>query len=532
MSLLVHINTRVLVFILLLLCAAVALTGCGQTKEASSKNVPNESQGESKQENQVKKATLIYQFKTGSMDPHKSSTPLRAGVAETLVRMDENLEIKPWLATGWESKDELTWVFTIRDNVKFHDGTLVDAAAVKASFERGMAVNDKLVGALKIAAMEANGQQLTIVTSEPHPALPSDLVNPMATIISAEAEKQMGREAFNAAPVGTGPFKMKQFTPDIEVVVERFDEYWDGAAKLKEVVFKFNEDGNVRSLALQSKEADIVYGLPAETIDVIRQDEQLKVESIAGLRVHFILFNQQKPWIQDVKVRKAIDLLLNRESVAKDIMLGNATPANGPFNNSLPFGSKEAISDLNIEEARKLLEEAGFTAGADGKLNKEGKPLTLELLTYSGRPEHPLMAQLLQSDAAKAGVTIQIKKVENVDTYLRENKDWDMVTYSNLTAPRGDGGFFLNSAFLPGGSLNAAEINIQRLNELVEQLNKTVDTEERVKLTQQAVEIIREEVPHAYAVYPNIIVGVNQRISDWKPGAEEYYIITNKMDVK
>lgn len=494
------------------------LAGCSEQQETAGQ--------------QRKHVTLLHQFKTGSMDPHNGSTPLRAGVVETLVRLDENLEVRPWLATKWEAKDERTWVFTIRENVTFHDGTKLDAAAVKASFERAVTVNEKLIGALKIVSMEANGQELTMVTSEPHPALPSELVNPMAAVVHAEAEKQMGSEVFNAAPVGTGPFKVKKFTPDIEVVVERFDGYWDGPAKLDEVTYKFNEDGNVRSLALQSREADIVYGLPAETMDVIEQDNELRVESIAGLRVHFLLYNQQKPWMQDVRVRKAINLLINRESIANDIMLGNATPANGPFNTALPFGSKEPVGALNVDEARKLLEEAGFTAGADGKLAKDGKRLTLELLTYGGRPELPLMAQLLQSDAAKAGVEIQIKNVEDVDTYLRENKDWDMVTYSNLTAPRGDGGFFLNSAFLPGGSLNPANIDIPKLNQFIERLNQTVDSQERVKLTQEAVGLVNKEVPHSYAVYPNIIVGINERITDWKPGAEEYYILTNQMDVK
>ncbi|WP_134698787.1 nickel ABC transporter substrate-binding protein [Ammoniphilus sp. YIM 78166] len=511
----------------LMLSAALLLTGCG----AQDQGAAEKTEATASQKEDVKKVTMIYNFKTGSMDPHNGAVPLRAGVVETLVRM-ENLELKPWLATKWESKDEHTWVFTIREGVTFHDGKSLDAAAVKASFERALAVNPKNVGALKIASMEANGQELTIVTSEPNPALPSDLVNPQAAIVNAEAEATMGSEKFNTAPVGTGPFKVKQFTPDIEVVVERYDEYWDGQPKLNELTFKFNEDANVRALALQSREADIVYQVPAETIDVIQKVNDLRVESLAGLRVHFLLYNQQKPWIQDVRVRKAMDLLLNRESIANDIMLGNATPANGPFNTALPFGSKEPATSLDIEGAKKLLEEAGFEAGANGLLAKDGQPLKLELLTYQGRPELPLMAQLLQSDASKAGVTIDIKTVENIDTYLRENKDWDLATYSVLSAPRGDGGFFLNSAFLPGGSLNAADVNIASLNSLVEKLNGTVELQERLQLTQEAVGIIKEEVPHSYAVYPNIIVGMNERIVDWSPGAEEYYMVTHKMDVK
>lgn len=518
-------------FLSVLLCGAAILSGCSASKPGSGQTSTPGQQAGASSEN-TKKATLIYHFKSGSLDPHNDWIAVRAGVAETLVRLDEKLEIKPWLAEKWENKDERTWVFTIRDGIAFHDGTKLDAAAAKASLERAASVSKPLAGALKIASMEANGQQLTIVTTEPYPALLSELVNPYSAIISVEAEGKMGKDAFNAAPVGTGPFKVKQFTPNIEIKLERNDHYWDGKAKLNEVSFKFNEDGNVRALALQSKEADIATQLPAETVAAIQKDAELQVESVSGLRVHFLLYNQQNPLFQDVKVRKALDLLLDRDSIAKDIMLGHATPANGPFNSKLPFASSEEVQQLNIEAAGKLLEEAGYKAGADGKLAKDGMPLTMDLITYKGRPELPLIAQLLQSDAAKAGVTIRVKTIENVDTYLRENKDWDLATYSNLSAPRGDGGYFLNSALMPGGSLNAANISSEKLKEVIARLNATSKLEERIRLTQEAVSVIKEEVPHSFIVYPNLIVGVNKRITDWKPGAEEYYIITKSMDVK
>ncbi|WP_245592347.1 nickel ABC transporter substrate-binding protein [Ectobacillus panaciterrae] len=510
---------------------SLAAAGCTSAGIGSGDKSKQASKTETSAQND-KKVNVILSFKDDDLDPHNSATPLKAGITETLVKLDKDLHIQGWLATKWEAQDDKTWVFIIRDGVTFHDGKKVDAAAVKASFEKGIAESKALASALKIESMEASGQTLTIRTIEPYPALPSELVNPYASVVNVEAEKQMGKEAFNNAPVGTGPFKVKQFTPNAEVMLDRYDEYWAGKPKLKGASLKFNEDANVRALALQSGEADIVYNLPAESINSIKKNEALKVESVAGLRVHYILYNQQKPLMQDLKVRTALNDLLDRESVAKDIMLGHASLANGPFNSKLPFGSKESVVKLDIKKAKALLEEAGYKEGADGKLMKNGKPLTLELITYKGRPELPLMAQLMQSDAAKAGVTVNIKTVENVDSYLKENKDWDMVTYSNLSAPRGDGGFFLNTAFMPEGSLNASKINIPKLNDFVKQLNATSDVTKRVQLTQEAVAVINKEVPHSYAVYPNIIVGINKRVAGWAPGGEEYYILTHAMDVK
>jgi len=499
---------------------AVLLAGCSSSAPEATDSQAN------------KHLTLLYHFKSGTLDPHNDWVALRAGVVETLVRLDDQLQLKPWLATEWSTTDNIRWTFTIRDNITFQDGTKLDAAAVKASFERGIRVSKTLANSLKIASLEANGQQLTLVTTQPHPSLPSELVNPYAAVVSVAAEQKMGSDAFNQAPVGTGPFQVTKFAPNAEIALKRYDNYWDGAAKLDTLTFKFNEDGNVRALGLQTKEADIATQLPPESIAPIQADPALKIESIPSLRVHFLLFNHQKPSMQDINVRRAINALLNRESIAKDVMLGNATPANGPFSTRLPFSSKDAVPALNLNEAKQRLTAAGYEAGADGKWVKNGQPLTLELITYKGRPELPLIAQLLQSDAAKIGLTLNIKTVENVDTYLRENRDWDLVTYSNLAAPRGDGGYFLNSALMPGGALNAANFTSPQLSEVVQRLNATSDLAQRVAVTQEAVRVIKEEVPHAYTVYPNLIIGVNKRITNWQPGSEEYYIITNKLDVK
>ena len=513
------------VLLAVVLLSAAALAACGNNE------IPNEA-AQGRAAEAEKQVTVIRNFKTASLDPHNSWETLRAGIVETLVRMDENLEVKPWLAAKWEAADDVTWVFTIREGVTFHDGTKLDAAAVKASFERGIAASKVLAGSLKIASMEAKGNELKIVTSEPHPALPSELVSPYASIMSVAAEEAMGTEAFNHAPVGTGPFQVVKFIPNIEAELERYDGYWDGKAKVNKVIYKFNEDSNVRALALQSKEADIVYSVPTETVVSIEQDKDLHVDSITGLRVHYLLYNQQKPLLQNIKIRQAIDLLLNRESVAKEIMLGNGTPASGPFNSSLPFGSKEGVQPSDAKAAQKLLEEAGFKRNGSGKLEKDGKELTLELATYSARPELPLIAQLLQSDAAKIGVTIHISTVENADTYIRENKEWDIVTYSSLSAPRGDGGYFLNSAFMPGGSLNGTDYENDSIIDAVKKLNATSDMAERAKLTQAAVKAVMDAVPHSYVIYPNLIVGMNNRVTGWEPGPEEYYIITNQLDVK
>ncbi|RJE87018.1 ABC transporter substrate-binding protein [Paenibacillus sp. 1011MAR3C5] len=506
---------------LLVICLSALLAGCTTDVDPSAKTDAD------------KKVTIIHSLPSESMDPHNEWIALRAGVTETLVRLNEKMEVSPWLASAWEAKDERTWSFTIRDGIAFQDGTKLDAAAVKASFERGMEDSEALSAGLKLQAMEANGQELIFTTKEPHPAFPTELVHPTASIVSVAAEKKLGKEAFNKAPVGTGPFKVVQFIPGQEITLDRYDGYWDGTAKLSAVKFLFNGDANVRTLAFQSKQADIVYHLAPEALTTIESDQQLSVQSVTSLRTHYFTYNPQSASVSDIRVRRAIDKLIDRDTIVKDIMLGHALPANGPFNNTLPFGSGEAAQQLDQAEAQKLLESAGYKKNSDGKLEKDGKLLVLKLIAFSGiNPELPLIPLLVQSEAAKVGITIEVTSVEYPDVYIKDHSDWDLSTSSYLTSPRGDGGSFLNSAYLPGGSYNAANVKVDNLEPILMELNTTGDVQKRSELTQQAVQLINEAKVHSFIIHPNILVGVHNRIMNWRPGAEEFYLVTNKMDVQ
>ncbi|WP_240763162.1 nickel ABC transporter substrate-binding protein [Paenibacillus thalictri] len=516
-----------------MLAAVICLTGCTSADKQSGQAAQPNPATETSKTADNKQLTLIHSLPVDTLDPHNGWTALRAGVTETLVRLDDNMQVSPWLASKWEAKGPSTWVFTLRDNVEFQDGTKLDAIAAKASFERGIADSKALAASLKIASIEAKGLELTFQTKEPHPAFPTELVHPTASIMSVAAEKAMGKDAFNKAPIGTGPFKVAGFVAGKELTVVRNDKYWGDKAKLATVKFQFNADANVRTLAFQSKQADIVYHLAPESLATIKKDQELSVQSVTSLRTHYFTYNPSSASVNDIRVRQVLDKLIDRDAIVKDIMLGHALPANGPFNSNLPFGSKNAAQKLDQAGALKLLESAGYSKGKSGKLEKDGKPLTLRLIAFTGiNPELPLIPQLVQSEAAKLGITVNIVSVEYPEVYIADHTDWDMSTSSYLTSPRGDGGSFLNSTYVPGGSYNPANIRIDKLDPILKELNGTGDVTKRNELTRKAVDVIKEAFPHSYIIYPNILVGVNQRVTGWKPGAEEFYILTNKMDLK
>jgi peptide/nickel transport system substrate-binding protein len=476
-----------------------------------------------------KHISFLYNFSTNSLDPHVDSSyvPLRAGITETLVRLDEeNLTIAPWLAESWEGEDGQHWTIHLRTDVTFHNGKKMDAEAVKASLERALQESVAIQNALKIDTIEAEGNTLKISTKEVFPEFVSELVNPNVSIIDV-TEKDIVNK-----PIGTGPFALESFTPGSKLEVKRYDEYWDGASNLDSVTFAFNEDANARSLALKSGQVDIVYRPAVESLESLGAKEGMKVESTSTFRVHQMTMNMERESLKDVNVRRAVDSLIDRQKIVDTILLGNAEPAVGPFLPSLPFAPSYEKSESGTDIAVKHLENAGYSL-VDGKMQKDGEPLTFTLLTYSARADLPLIAQVFQSDAKRIGIDVEIRQIDIPEEYMASNRDWDLATYSNLTAPRGDAGYYLNATYHPTGALNFSGAEEPELTAIIDQLNQTVSQEERAVLAEQAADYVHNNVINSFVLHPSTIVAYDEnKVKNWITTRSEYYMITNELDVK
>lgn len=474
-----------------------------------------------------KKLTFLFNIPSQTLDPNLdvNYTAVRAGIAETLVKISPGLTIEPWLAEDWKSKDGQTWVFTIKDHLTFQNGKRADANAVKASLERTIKDSEAMKNALNIQKIQAKGRTLTIKTKEPFPGFPSELVHPNTAIIDVSGQN------VSQKPIGTGPFQVSSFQPGHKIELERYDGYWDGKPKLKHVTFSFNEDANARVMALQSQDADIIYRPSVENIEHIQKDPSIIVDTAPSLRVHQLLYNTGKDSLANVHLRRALDALLDRKEIADSILGGQAQPADGPFLADFPFAPRSTRKPGGLEEAKAELKKAGYQL-QDGKAVKNGKPLSFTLLTYQSRPELPLIAQVLESNAKQLGISIKIQQVENIDEYLSENGDWDMATYSAMTAPRGDAGYFLNTAYMPNGALNYSGIHNQTLVTWIDEFNRTIDEEKRNSLAKKAAELIQKETLNSFIVTPQNITAYRDHVVNWETSKSEYYMLTKDLDVK
>lgn len=487
------------------------------------------SEGALEKESAEKHINFLYNFATNSLDPHVDSSyvPLRAGITETLVRLDEeNLTVAPWLAQSWEGEDGLHWTIKLREDVTFQNGKRMDAEAVKASLERALKESVAIQNALKIDKIEADGYTLHISTKEPFPEFISELVNPNVAIIDVTEPDIINK------PIGTGPFVLKSFSPGSKLELDRYDDYWDGASNLDSVTFSFNEDANARSLALKSGQVDIVYRPEVESLESLEALDGVKVESTATFRVHQMTMNMERESIQDINVRRAIDALIDRQKIVDNILLGYGEPAVSPFLPSLPFAPSHEQSETGADIAKQYLEEAGYSL-ENGKMQKDGEQLKLTLLTYSARADLPLIAQVFQSDAKQIGVDVEIRQIDIPEEYMATNRDWDLATYSNLTAPRGDAGYYLNATYHPTGALNFSGAHEPELTTIIDKLNQTVGQEERAVLAEQAADYVHENVINTFVLHPSTIVAYNEnKVKNWVTTRSEYYMITNLLDVK
>ncbi|MCK0470580.1 nickel ABC transporter substrate-binding protein [Halalkalibacter sp. APA_J-10(15)] len=511
-----HFKKHIIIVGIFLICTSF-LVACGET------STNTEGDGENKH------IDFLYNFSTNSLDPHVDSSyvPLRAGITETLVKLDEeNLTIAPWLAESWEGEDGINWTIHLHEHVTFHNGNNMDAKAVKASLERVIEENVAMKNALKIDEIEADGYTLHISTTQPFPEFISELVNPNVAIIDVTEGDVINK------PIGTGPFVLESFAPGSRLHLSRFDDYWDGASNLDSVTFSFNEDANARSFALKSGEVDIVYRPEVESLESLEEMEEIKVESTATFRVHQMTMNMQRESIQDVHVRRAIDALINRQQIVDTILLGHAEAAEGPFLPSLPFAPSYEERQSGSDAAIMYLEEAGYTL-EDGIMQKDGEPLQFTLLTYSARADLPLIAQVFQSDAKQIGIDVEIRQIDTPEDYMASNRDWDLATYSNLTAPRGDAGYYLNATYHSTGALNFSGVENPELTEMIDELNRTVYQEDRAILAERIADYVNENMINSFVLHPSTIVAYNEdKVENWVTTKSEYYMITNQLDVK
>ncbi|MDW0116216.1 glutathione ABC transporter substrate-binding protein [Sporosarcina thermotolerans] len=428
------------------------------------------------------------------LDPHlgtdiPSANIYHGRIYEGLVYQDKNMEIQPLLATSWEKLDDLTWEFTLRENVKFHDGTDFTAEAVKRTIER---VLDEKTASARANLFEMitevkviNDHKVQLITEYPYAPLLANLSHYASGIISPTAIDSGKEIAQN--PVGTGPYKLANWKIGQEIKLEQFDKYWGKQSGLKTITFKVIPEDSTRVAMVETGEAHIADPVPVTEVDRITNSDSMKLVRSDSLGNDYIGFNLNKEPFNNVKVRQAISYAIDTESIISGVYNNVGTLATSTMGPAIwGFNDKLKGYSYDLEKAKALMAEAGY---------KDGFKTTIWTNDNKARMD---VAEVVQSQLKGLGIDLEIKVVE-WGAYLegtgKGEHDMFILGWSNMTGDADYNQYFLFHSAAHGNTGNRAFYSNPKVDDLINKGRQETDPEKRLAIYAEAQEIEMNDAP-------------------------------------
>ncbi|HEX7041189.1 MAG TPA: ABC transporter substrate-binding protein [Trueperaceae bacterium] len=375
--------------------------------------------------------TIVAAEEPDTLDPQKTSTAITGAImryaGDTLLTKDLDNAYADGLASSWSaSEDGLTWTFELKPGATFHDGSPLDAEAVRASILRAKdpATQSPIAGNLfePVETIEVvDADTLRITLDRPFAPFLDNLTDPRAAIVNVAAAQEMGDD-FGRTPVLSGPWRVAEWVSGDRIVLERNPDYaWGpsytsgGAPSIERIVFRVIPESATQVAALETGEVDVLPNIPPTDVERLRNDERFNVVSFLRKGVGlFLEFNTQRAPFDDLRVRQALNYAIDPEVVLQVALRGLGQVAHGVLPPSI-WGYWEGIEDYDPgydpERALELLAEAGWTRSGDGPLTKDGVPFRFTLFT-APIDTWTRSAQIVQAQLAEIGIDMQIQTYE------------------------------------------------------------------------------------------------------------------------
>ncbi|MEK8126683.1 ABC transporter substrate-binding protein [Paenibacillus filicis] len=475
------------------LAMSLLLSACSSPNAASTPS-SSPASGKAAEAVKAKPLTIALTGDATSLDPQNASDSISSLVTyqifDRLVTFNDKLDIVPQLAESWtHSKDGKEWTFQLRKGVKFQDGTPLNAEAVKTSFERVADKSKKLsqytlVGQF-IDSITTNGEsEVVFHLKAPQAALLNNLAVSPSGILSPKSIKE-NEAGISKNPVGTGPFQLKAWTPGNELVLEPNPHYWGDKQQVSSVTFRTVPENSARVIMLESGEADVIEKVPNSEVARLEKNSSLTVHSRLTNRVLYIGINTTNAPFNDVKVRKALNAAIDRDTLINKLYEGRVKPATS-FIAQHTFGySNVGQYTFSPEQANQWLQEAGV---------KPGTPLRIILAgnTVQDRPA----AEFVQNSLQKIGFKAELKVLE-LGAYLealKDPKNYDLFV-RGASSTTGDADTLLRDSFFSTSTSNYAHYTNPEVDKLLKESGEQVNKEERQKLYATVQKIVKEDAP-------------------------------------
>lgn len=440
---------------------------------------------------------------------------------EPLITMDEEGEPSPALATEWNKNEDATeWVFTLRKGVKFHDGSDFNADVVLLNFERwkkgpfssefnGINMENTFPGLQEVK--KADDYTIALAFEEPVPTLDYNMMDYGSPIFQPGCFGEDG--TFVKDAIGTGPYKLKEYKKDEYCLVERFEDYWGEKAKAKYIRCRTIPDANTKISALKSEEIMAVMDIGAIQPNLAKEllkDERFQVTSSITSKTHHIQINMNKEPFSDVRLRKAMSMMVDRDAIVEQLYDGYGETSSNWLTSTCPFYKEEPI-EYNPEEAKNLAKEVL----GNERVSAVFLMRTKDLDRYPFKAE----AEYLQSIFAEIGIDLNIQILEENAVYeLWEKGEFDL-GLAMQSFPNSEPYARFQGMFASDGSTNVQYnrgYKNQKMDSLLEKVKNEMDMKQRAELYGQMQDILIEDLPVISLYQEEALAAYNTKITGYE----------------
>jgi peptide/nickel transport system substrate-binding protein len=438
----------------------------------------------------------------------------RMQVAEGLVGVEPDGRLVGMVAERWTvDEDRLTWRFTIRPGLTFHDRSPVTAAAAARSLTTSFA--GESLSNVPLDSISHEGKAVIIRTKTPFAPLPAFLVDYAAIILAPSA---YGADGKVERIIATGPYRLVSTEGRTTLELERFDAFRAGPAPIARARYTAVPNGDTRANIAIAGDADLVFTLAPTAVPRIAAAGQMRVESVTIPRLRFITMNLGLPQFSDLRVRRAISLAIDRQGIAAAILRHPPSAATQLLPPVLTEWHNPDLPALttDVAAARRLLDEAGWTAQPDGVRSKDGARLEATLMTVGNRPELPVMATALQAQLRAIGMAINISvgQTASIPAAVRDGTMQMTMfarTYVNVPDPI--------ATVIPDYTRERSVWGTMnwdaraRMQVLTDAYVGSFDDRERATLRRRITALIHEEMPVIPVSWFEHTIAVNRRVT-------------------
>ncbi len=463
--------------------------------------------------------TVLIESSPTSLDPRigtdAQSEHIDSLLFDALVRRDEHFGLQPFLATTWETRDPLTWVFHLRSGVRFHDGRLLTSRDVKYTIDsilNGTVVSVKAGSFTTLDHIDAPDPATVIFhLKKPDPALPFNLCDGAMGIVPYGSGRDFGRH-----PIGSGPFTFVSQQLDRDVVLARAPAYWGTMPNIPRLRFAVVPDITTEALELQKGSAD-VQSNPSnfDIVAALARNPHLAVEHGPGTVLNYIVFNLRDPLLRDVRVRTAIALAINRPLIIQALYRGEARPAESllPPEHWAWSAPPASQHPYDPAQANALLDQAGYRRDAHGVRFHIG-------MKTSNDETVRLTSVAIQEQLAQVGIALDLRSYEFATFYADLTRGAFQLAPSRWVGGNENPDLFryaYSSTSFPPHGANRGFYSNPEMDRLIADATSTTSRQQQIEDYARIQQIAARDLPSLNLWYLDAVVVHNRRLGKIEP---------------